>query len=359
MAVTEAVQFARIQSEIDSFKSEGLQALDVCARQLTEFQQKMNDLNENIESKNKELAEGTRKLRDSTNEKRNLKQNIEMLGLRSSLGEIEREISNLDVRNAEAERDKYQQESLRLRNRFEKLSSENAGKLGEIKQLQNQIQAFTLQLRTDYKDVDSDYHKKWVELQTRTFVTDDIDTYSKALDSAIMKYHGLKMQDINRIIDELWKRTYSGTDVDSIQIRSDEVSSNVKGKSYNYRVVMYKQDAELDMRGRCSAGQKVLASIIIRLALSETFGVNCGVIALDEPTTNLDEENIESLAKSLSNIIEMRRHQKNFQLIVITHDEKFLNHMDASQFTDHFFRVKRDDRQKSQIEWVDINKVTN
>lgn len=121
---------------------------------------------------------------------------------------------------------------------------------------------------------------------------------------------------------------------------------------------MYKQDAELDMRGRCSAGQKVLASIIIRLALSETFGINCGVIALDEPTTNLDEENIESLAKSLHNIIEFRKHQKNFQLIVITHDEKFLNHMNAASFTDHFFRVKRDDRLKSLIEWVDINKVT-
>ena len=40
---------------------------------------------------------------------------------------------------------------------------------------------------------------------------------------------------------------------------------------------MVKQDAELDMRGRCSAGQKVLASIIIRLALAECFGINCGV----------------------------------------------------------------------------------
>lgn len=40
---------------------------------------------------------------------------------------------------------------------------------------------------------------------------------------------------------------------------------------------MVKQDAELDMRGRCSAGQKVLACIIIRLALAEVFGVNCGV----------------------------------------------------------------------------------
>lgn len=167
------------------------------------------------------------------------------------------------------------------------------------------------------------------------------------------------MHDINRIIDELWKRTYSGTDVDTIKIKSDEVTTSARGKSYNYRVVMYKQDAELDMRGRCSAGQKVLASIIIRLALSETFGVNCGVIALDEPTTNLDEENIESLAKSLNNIIEFRRHQKNFQLIVITHDEKFLRYMGAADFTDHFYKVKRDDRQKSQIEWVNINKVTD
>jgi len=40
---------------------------------------------------------------------------------------------------------------------------------------------------------------------------------------------------------------------------------------------MVKQDAEMDMRGRCSAGQKVLASIIIRLALAECFGINCGV----------------------------------------------------------------------------------
>ena len=39
---------------------------------------------------------------------------------------------------------------------------------------------------------------------------------------------------------------------------------------------------------RCSAGQKVLASLIIRLALAETFAENCGIIALDEPTTNLD-----------------------------------------------------------------------
>lgn len=352
-------ELSKLKTDVDGFAADGPQELDFCTKQLEDRQREVKSLSKAIESKSESLMERTQRFKDSNNEKRNLEQNLELINLKESLSSIEKEIDDLDVQNAEAERDKYQQESLRLRNLYEKLSSENAGKLGEIKQLQNQIETFARQLQTDYKDVENDYHKKWVELQTRTFVSDDIDTYSKALDSAIMKYHGLKMQDINRIIDELWKRTYSGTDVDSIRIRSDEVGSSVKGKSYNYRVVMYKQDAELDMRGRCSAGQKVLASIIIRLALSEAFGVNCGVIALDEPTTNLDEENIESLAKSLSNIIEMRRHQKNFQLIVITHDEKFLNHMNASEFTDHFFRVKRDDRQKSQIELVDISRVSD
>lgn len=65
------------------------------------------------------------------------------------------------------------------------------------------------------------------------------------------------------------------------------------------QVVMIQNGSELNMRGRCSAGQKVLASIIIRLALAETFCVNCGVFTLDEPTTNLDRENIESLAQSI------------------------------------------------------------
>lgn len=62
---------------------------------------------------------------------------------------------------------------------------------------------------------------------------------------------------------------------------------------------MIKDQVEMDMRGRCSAGQKMLASIIIRLALSDSFGSNCGILALDEPTNALDVDNIEALAQSL------------------------------------------------------------
>ncbi len=115
-------------------------------------------------------------------------------------------------------------------------------------------------------------------------------------------------------------------DIDGIRIRYDSEGGATK-RSYNYRVrvydndhrthrersfnagdtgfqvVMTKDQVEMDMRGRCSAGQKMLASIIIRLALSESFGQNCGILALDEPTNALDMENIEALATSLIELV--------------------------------------------------------
>ena len=121
---------------------------------------------------------------------------------------------------------------------------------------------------------------------------------------------------------------------------------------------MVKNNAELDMRGRCSAGQKVLASIIIRLALAETFCLNCGILALDEPTTNLDIANMESLAESLAkyvelysnqSIIDARKDQKNFQLIVITHDEKFMEMLGRSDHADYIWRVSKDEEGFSNL----------
>jgi DNA repair protein RAD50 len=151
---------------------------------------------------------------------------------------------------------------------------------------------------------------------------------------------------------------------------------------------MAKDQVEMDMRGRCSAGQKMLASIIIRLALADSFGQNCGILALDEPTNALDTENIDALAASLvewvpflvvtdvenltafPSIINERKNHANFQLIIITHDENFLRKLGQGDVMDYYWcvtwnlavpdadpltclicrRVSRDSRQKSIIE---------
>lgn len=81
------------------------------------------------------------------------------------------------------------------------------------------------------------------------------------------------------------------------------------------------------------------------------------LIALDEPTTNLDNDNIRSLAKSLHDIIKTRQSQANFQLIVITHDEEFLKEMNCQDYCDNYYRVSRNARQKSIIERQSIAEV--
>lgn len=107
----------------------------------------------------------------------------------------------------------------------------------------------------------------------------------------------------------------------------------------------------MNFRGQCSAGQRVLACLIIRIALAEIFSGHYGVLALDEPTTNLDICNIESLCDALNRIVEERGTQNNFMLIVITHDEEFLR---AMRHISSCYRVYRDDTHgKSRIGKVD------
>jgi DNA repair protein RAD50 len=115
-------------------------------------------------------------------------------------------------------------------------------------------------------------------------------------------------------------------------------------------VVQSKNGSEVDMRGRCSAGQKVLASLIIRMALADTFSMSCGILALDEPTTNLDSVNIRALCEALARIVQERDDGSGkFMLLVITHDEKFAN---ALERADHFWKLSRDNRGFSRIERV-------
>lgn len=120
----------------------------------------------------------------------------------------------------------------------------------------------------------------------------------------------MKMEEINKIIRELWQQTYRGQDIDYISIHSD--SEGAGTRSYSYRVwksfsncspllfffyyywasrtfysllivilfvsvtffiqvVMQTGDAELEMRGRCSAGQKVSDHWTLTLSTTSFF----------------------------------------------------------------------------------------
>ncbi|KAK9238321.1 AAA domain-containing protein [Lipomyces kononenkoae] len=350
-------KFMAIHGDIEKYEESGGDSRLEQAQQRT--QKYANRMKTLVEDTDRMLEMANRQDKELTSidmQERQISDNILLRSLHDRIEETRSRINVLEQKNAIEERDAFEKKAQQLRIQHARLNADYGSKVGELKQMDDQFKRYEDELQTEFLNVHDTYRETLIKLKTTTASSEDLGKYGKALDSGIMKYHSLKMEEINRIIDELWKKTYSGTDVDTILIRSDDESA--KGnRSYNYRVCMVKQDVELDMRGRCSAGQKVLASIIIRLALAECFGINCGIIALDEPTTNLDQENVQSLARSLGSIIEARRAQRNFQLIVITHDEDFLRYMNGSDYCEYYFRVSRNERQKSQIERQKMSEV--
>uniref|UniRef100_A0A8D0AMU5 RAD50 double strand break repair protein n=1 Tax=Sander lucioperca TaxID=283035 RepID=A0A8D0AMU5_SANLU len=247
--------------------------------------------------------------------------------------------------------------------KLEDLKKNRSIALGRQKGFEEEILHHRKELREDqYDKADERYKNKMITMRTTELVIKDLDLYYKALDQTIMKFHSMKMDEINKIIRDLWRSTYRGQDIEYVEIRSDvdeNSSAGVRRRVYNYRVVMVKGDTALDMRGRCSAGQKVLASLIIRLALAETFCLNCGILALDEPTTNLDRDNIESLAHALVEIIKSRSRQRNFQLLIITHDEDFVELLGRSSYIEHFYRIRKNQDQNSEITKCSITSLSS
>uniref|UniRef100_A0A8B9SN30 DNA repair protein RAD50 n=1 Tax=Anas platyrhynchos TaxID=8839 RepID=A0A8B9SN30_ANAPL len=268
-----------------------------------------------------------------------LEDNLTLRKRNEELKEVEDNINRLMKEMGEMKVPQMKNEQKNLEEKIEALKRNHHVALGRQRGFEEEIVRFKKELReSQFKDAEEKYREMMIVMRTTELLNKDLDTYYKALDKAIMTFHSMKMEEINKIIRDLWRNTYRGQDIEYIEIRSDadeNVSAADKRRSYNYRVVMIKGDTALDMRGRCSAGQKVLASLIIRLALAETFCLNC--------------ENIESLAHALVEIIKNRTKQRNFQLLVITHDEDFVELLGRSEYVETFYRIRKNDDQCSEI----------
>jgi DNA repair protein RAD50 len=349
-----------INSDIQEFLDRGgASNLAANQRAIASLEASMAKLENDMKDLTDQINQLNREIDNSDAKKRNIADN---LTYRKNLREqkaLELEIQELESRRAQEDYDRLIREAQLLDNRKSKLSANRERLMGIISSKDDELRRLDEEYNIDLKNARARYKESHVKVETTKAAMKDLGRGMVALENAILQYHSLKMEEVNRTIAELWQSTYQGTDIDTIQIRSNvEISKDANRRTYNYRVTMVKNDTDMDMRGRCSAGQKVLASIIIRLALAESFGVNCGMIALDEPTTNLDSDNIRSLAESLHAIIKARESQSNLQLIVITHDEEFLKHMQCSDFCDDFFRVRRDERQNSVIVRESITRIT-
>lgn len=280
---------------------------------------------------------------------------VQLLKLKEMMIKMRVEIDE-DARKIQQLQHKLELER-RARERFNALQTEISKMQGIEQTLETHIGQLCSTIHEN-KHVERDYFEALTDYEYLRDLVTDMEFMGDSVDKALAVHHQEQIELVNKTIASLWKYTYKGDDIKTVEIKTEplnEPKSNTRSSNFNYRVVFKsRDDTELEMRGRSSMGQKVLASIVIRVALAQAFGVNCGVLALDEPTTNLDEPNIEGLAKFLSDLIDQQADNNSFQLVIITHDDHFIKLF--RKYTDTFYLVSKDAEGYSKIEKKDLEK---
>uniref|UniRef100_A0A1B0FGD5 Rad50/SbcC-type AAA domain-containing protein n=1 Tax=Glossina morsitans morsitans TaxID=37546 RepID=A0A1B0FGD5_GLOMM len=290
---------------------------------------------------------------------RDLKDNRELILLGDKCKDLANDYKKLNEQLGRFDFGNMTKEKTELNEQRERVTIRKGELQGQRGEVNHQIKKLERELNEPkFRDSLLNYRRNYYEVALSRNLCDDLGQHRVALEWALVQFHTEKMQEINRLIREYWRMIYRGNDIDYIQIQTaddpeskKDASSANRRRNYNYRVVQSKNSSVIEMRGRCSAGQRVLASLIIRMALAETFSSNCGVLALDEPTTNLDRSNILSLCDALNRVVEERQAQSNFMLLIITHDEEFISTLGK---IDCYNRVSRNDECKSIVRRVEV-----
>ncbi|CAB4436348.1 unnamed protein product [Rhizophagus irregularis] len=316
---------------------------------ITEKERYSNELKDKIHKLDMKIGQTRQTERD-------IQDNIEYRYLKVEIGKLQEQTRELRQELENQGLTSYKEKLAFLQDEQNRMTSEFSSITGNMEQLKVSINFDKDDLKTQYKNIEGRFKEQWAIKHGDQEAITEIDRLINELENTLMNYHTRKMQEINAKIFELWDKAYNGDDIESIEIRSEQESTQ-NNRSYNYRVVMKKNGKVLDMRGRCSAGQRMLASIIIRMALAECFSKGFGMFVLDEPTTNLDENHINNLSESLRSIVESRRGESNFQLVIITHDDKFAEKLGVRELSNFKYRVERCNNGHSKIIKLDHNNV--
>uniref|UniRef100_A0A6U5A8W5 Endonuclease GajA/Old nuclease/RecF-like AAA domain-containing protein n=4 Tax=Hemiselmis andersenii TaxID=464988 RepID=A0A6U5A8W5_HEMAN len=333
------------------------------AKALSSKKDEKEQLEKDVEEARKEKEQkeaDLKKMSGSTDEvegkMRTLNDVLESITIKTKIEKIGGKIKELDAKLLNVPPEDEVRQTLRsYQGRKDKLTEEIHKAKGKMSSLSSIVKEYEKELgAAQFQNIEERHKMAQVKLVATKSSNLDLQRYYTALDKALMKFHEMKMEEINKIIRDYWQATYKGKDIETIEIKADVDTSATK-RSHNYRLVMkHRTEAQLDMRGRCSAGQKVLAALVVRLALAESFCHNCGVLALDEPTSNLDHANIAGFTDALSRIVKERA-KSGFQLIVISHDDDFIEKLAKDTEVEVYWRVSKDANAKSGI---DCHKVT-
>ncbi len=257
-----------------------------------ELRRRIEELKEMVRSlqllREKEALEGELKA---------LRERAELLGeVEEEYGRVRREYERLV---GEVEARKVRQEGL------EKLLSEMGKRLEDVERVMEGLEERVKR---------AERLKEWKNTLLRLL---------EAWESTVSEVRKMRMEAVNRALKLVWRRVYMARYSDYRDIELVQKSS--RGR-YTYELLLKGERGWREVE-KLSGGEKTLALLALRIAVSYLLSGRARILILDEPTHNLDAELSRQFAAFLK---EATSEQPLFtQIIVITHNPVFAEEADV------------------------------
>jgi len=294
---------------------------------MKEISEKRNYLNTYYQNTNNEYIELSR-IYERIKELENKKKKATELNLQLKSKEEEIRRIKFDEKTWEEENKKLNETNLeyvRIKGKIEqiedkegymaKLVSEKKKRIEEIKKYRGEIEK---------------YEKIMNALQV--FSTAVVETQHELREELI--------EEINQALSTIWDKVYPYSDYNSVRLVAEE---------NDYDLMFGINGEYVSVDGVASGGERALACLALRIAFSIVLTPNLSWLILDEPTHNLDEEAVRTLAETL------REHIPQIveQTFVITHDELM-----KEAASGKLVRIQRDPDHPENSKVEELNEIT-
>lgn len=260
--------------------------------QIKESEQNIESVDEEIQSLNKILLEISNA--KTILQIQNTKKEKEML-----LQNTQNELSKIDF-----DQDKFQE----AENQYMQINKQEA-----TLELENKTTRLLVQDKEKELKEITDQQKKFQDLEDQIKDLEKAQNFLSRFTSAVLltqeKVREELLSTINEIMSIIWQEIYPHDNWSAIKLMATKD---------DYTLTLFDGEEWRSANAFASGGEKVLASLTLRLSLAKVLSPLCNFIILDEPTHNLDKHAIDSfifvLKERLSNFFE--------QIFIITHDER-------------------------------------
>ena len=158
------------------------------------------------------------------------------------------------------------------------------------------------------------------ELKTKIFNLENkagfLDRFRTALEATQLALRDELILAVNEVMSQVWIEIYPYEKWSGVRLSSTE-------QDYNLQI----KEAEgewVSVTGFASGGERMLASLAVRIAFARVLAPSLSLLILDEPTHNLDEKAIATFIDVVQNKV------SDFldQIFIVTHEEKLAENAD-------------------------------